>query len=177
MTMTNKERLDSLEINVGAIQDELQKISTGMGDKMNNLETMLQQLTASIHSNRESGSANRDGIVQPNQASVRADHIPPTSLPPEPRPPPEQRPIPQRHVKLDFPRFQGGDPTQWISKAKQYFKYQGIPEDQRVEFAFYHLEDEANEWWQATSKTLRDTELIITWRVFEEEMWARFGPT
>ncbi|ESQ51584.1 hypothetical protein EUTSA_v10017833mg, partial [Eutrema salsugineum] len=59
----------------------------------------------------------------------------------------------QRPVKLQFPQFSGGDPTAWISKVKQYFSYQDTPLEQRVQYASYHLE------------------------VFEEEMWARFGPT
>lgn len=83
----------------------------------------------------------------------------------------------QRHVKLQFPKFNEGDPTSWISKTKQYFAYQNIPQDQRVSFASYHLEDEANEWWQATTKALEEEATPITWDVFEEELWARFGPT
>lgn len=83
----------------------------------------------------------------------------------------------QRHVKLEFPKFKQGDPTSWVSKAKQYFAYQEIPLDRRVNFASYHLEDEANEWWQATSKILGEEGIPVTWEVFEEELWARFGPT
>ena len=76
-----------------------------------------------------------------------------------------------------FPKFQEGDPTAWLSKAKQYFTYQEMPLDRRVSFASYHLEDEANEWWQATSKALHEEHVPVTWDVFEEELWARFGPT
>lgn len=46
-----------------------------------------------------------------------------------------------------------------------------------MSFASYHLEDEANEWWQATAKALEEEATLITWEVFEEEPWARFGQT
>lgn len=83
---------------------------------------------------------------------------------------------PHRNIKLDFPKFQQGDPTAWISKAKQYFDYQDMAQAQRVSFASYHLEDEANEWWQVTSKALGEEQIVITREVFEEELWACFGP-
>ncbi|CAL9238536.1 unnamed protein product [Arabidopsis halleri] len=79
-------------------------------------------------------------------------------------------------MKLDFPRFKGGDPTAWISKANQYFDYNGTPKDQKVQFTSYHMEDEASEWWQAISKALREDGVVTTWPVFEEELWVQFGP-
>lgn len=46
-----------------------------------------------------------------------------------------------------------------------------------VDFVSYHLEDDANEWWQAMSKTLNKDQIRIIWEVFEEELWVLFGPT
>ncbi|RVW64851.1 hypothetical protein CK203_065533 [Vitis vinifera] len=51
------------------------------------------------------------------------------------------------------------------------------PGTQKVQYAAYHLEDEANEWWQATKRAYAEEEAEITWEVFEEELWARFGST
>lgn len=103
-------------------------------------------------------------------------------------PPPGQRPqrtdhyAPANHnhhhrVKLELPWFNGGDPTEWLSKVKQLFTYQEIPEDQYVSFATFHLTEEANEWWMATAKKLKVRPLHANWGVFEEELWIRFGPT
>ncbi|CAA0265790.1 unnamed protein product [Arabidopsis thaliana] len=36
-----------------------------------------------------------------------------------------------RHIKLDCPRFDGGDPTEWMSKLKQYFSFHEVPFEQR----------------------------------------------
>lgn len=52
-----------------------------------------------------------------------------------------------------------------------------MPPDQQVSFTSFHLDGMANEWWQAISKALRVDHIRITWEVFEEELWARFGPT
>lgn len=70
----------------------------------------------------------------------------------------------RRHVKMEFPKFREEDPTSWVSKAKQYFAYQEMPLEQRVSFASYHLEDEANEWWQATSKALDEDGVSVSIR-------------
>ncbi|CAE6071179.1 unnamed protein product [Arabidopsis arenosa] len=40
---------------------------------------------------------------------------------------------------IGYPRFDGGDPTEWLSKLKQYFTLHEIPSEQRVSFASYHL--------------------------------------
>lgn len=80
-------------------------------------------------------------------------------------------------VKLEFLRFSGEDPTEWVSKANHYFNYQGMPLDQQVSFSSYHLDGVANEWWQVISKALREDQIPIRWMVFEEELWGRFGPT
>lgn len=80
-----------------------------------------------------------------------------------------------RHVKLDFPRFHSDDPTECMSKAKQYFAYHEMPRDQRVSFASYHLSEEANEWWQSLTKARRNDPHQIPWEAFETELWTRFG--
>lgn len=81
-----------------------------------------------------------------------------------------------RQFKLEFPKFSDGDPTAWLSKAKQYFSYLDMSYDQRVSFGSYHLNYEANEQWQATTKALNEDQTPITQEVFEAELWARFGP-
>ena len=42
--------------------------------------------------------------------------------------------------------------------------------------AAYHLEGEANQWWQWLRKTLQEERKMISWEKFEEELWAHFGP-
>ena len=80
-------------------------------------------------------------------------------------------------AKLEFPRYYGEDPTEWLNKVGQVFEFQGTVEDQKVSLASFHLEGEANQWWQWLSRNYKDENRIITWRTFMEELWARFGPT
>uniref|UniRef100_A0A2N9GVS5 Integrase catalytic domain-containing protein n=1 Tax=Fagus sylvatica TaxID=28930 RepID=A0A2N9GVS5_FAGSY len=53
-----------------------------------------------------------------------------------------------RPMKLDFPRFKGGDPTAWVYRALQYFHYYQVPEPEKVMHASYHLDEEALVWFQ-----------------------------
>lgn len=166
-------RIEVLETSVGGMQDELVKINAAMNDKFKFMEESFSRLMEAVNGNRESStSAPRvNPRVEVNQnvtAIQRGDNLNHHANP---------NAQPHRFVKLKFPRFQAGDPTSWISKAKQYFSYHELPADQRVNFASYHLEEEANEWWQATAKTLNEENIPITWEVFEEELWARFGPS
>jgi len=49
-----------------------------------------------------------------------------------------------RLVKLDFPHFNGReDPTSWICRAKQFFRFHDTPIADQVELASFHLEGEA----------------------------------
>lgn len=52
-------------------------------------------------------------------------------------------------MKLDFPRFNGReDPTSWICRAKQFFQFHNTSTAKRVFVASFHLEDEAQLWFQ-----------------------------
>lgn len=164
---SNKERLSDLETGLGMVQNEIAQINEGIRA----LEHSFRQTLAEAISGLQEGGSNA-----PRASRRTEDNQPQGSVHRENTNPMGQIMVP-RHVKLEFPKFNEGDPTAWISKAKQYFSYQNIPLDQRVSFASYHLQDEANEWWQATVKALEEAETLITWEVFEEEMWARFGPT
>jgi hypothetical protein len=80
-------------------------------------------------------------------------------------------------AKLDFPRYSGDDPTVWLDRVVQYFDYKQTSEDQRVSLAAFHLESEANQWWQWMKKVYKEERLPITWEAFEKELLIQFGPT
>ena len=54
---------------------------------------------------------------------------------------------------LNFPRFIDIDPTQWLNIVNQYFEFQKIIEDEKVLLTSFHLEGEANQWWQHSLKS------------------------
>ena len=59
----------------------------------------------------------------------------------------------------------------------QRFEFQNTPEAQKVSLASYHLEGEANQWWQWIRRTFQEEGRVLSWMNFEEELWARFGPS
>jgi hypothetical protein len=51
-------------------------------------------------------------------------------------------------AKLEFPRHSDDDPTEWCNRVEQFFEYQDTMAAHKVSLASFHLEDEANQWWQ-----------------------------
>ena len=41
--------------------------------------------------------------------------------------------------------------------------------------ASFHLEREANQWWQWLRKAYHEERNEVTWDIFVEELWSRFG--
>jgi len=80
-------------------------------------------------------------------------------------------------AKLDFPQYSGDDPTEWFNRVDQFFEYQETADNQKVSLALFHLEGEANQWWQWLHRAYKEEGRTVTWEIFEEELWARFGPT
>ncbi|CAL1410951.1 unnamed protein product [Linum trigynum] len=80
-------------------------------------------------------------------------------------------------ARLEFPRFAGEEPGAWFPRVEQFFEYHEVLEEQRVSLASFHLEGEANQWWQWLKRTYKDAGESISWELFAQELWARFGPT
>ena len=80
-------------------------------------------------------------------------------------------------AKLESPKYSKDDPFEWFSWVAQFFKFQGTATDKKVSLASFHLEGEANQWWQWLQRAYREEGRLVTWETFEEELWARFGPT
>lgn len=167
-----KERLDDLEAGLGMVQDKLQKLSTGINDKFRGMEQSfnrtvdesLQHMMEMVMQGRESGSSATCGNQGPDPSIQRGGQTNPFD------PAPTLANL--HHVKIELPRFSGGDLTEWITKAKQYFEYHELPAEQRVSFGSYHLTVEANEWWQALKKARGLTAQQIPWETFE----TMYGP-
>lgn len=182
----NKERLDDLEAGFGLMQEsletvreEIQKGNADFDGKLQRmeksfsrtLEETMNQMRELIATSRESSTSTSRGYrrtEEPNPADQRSENTNPFAL--------TATQGQSRQVKLEFPRFNGGDPEEWVNKAKQYFAYHEIPRDQRVSFASYHLTEEANSWWQAKLKARGFEARQMSWETFEAELWTRFGP-
>jgi hypothetical protein len=68
-------------------------------------------------------------------------------------------------AKLHFPKCNGDDdPTSWICWVEQFFCFQNIPEEKQVHLAAYHLEGEAQLWYQL----FREAYENLTWDSLKE---------
>ncbi|KAH9660406.1 retrotrans gag domain-containing protein [Citrus sinensis] len=80
-------------------------------------------------------------------------------------------------AKLEFPRYSDDNPTEWFNRVNQFFEFQGINNEQKVSLASFHLEGEANQWWQWLRRSYKEEGKEVTWEIFHDELWPRFGPT
>ena len=74
-------------------------------------------------------------------------------------------------AKLEFPKYSGDDPTKWFNRVAQFFEFQSTTENQKVSLASFHLEGEANQWWQWLQCAYEEEGRLVTWESFEEELW------
>lgn len=55
--------------------------------------------------------------------------------------------IQTRAVRLDFPKFNGEDPSGWVYRADQFFNYHQTNPHHRVLLASFHMEGKALVWF------------------------------
>ncbi|RWV91343.1 hypothetical protein GW17_00046374 [Ensete ventricosum] len=58
-------------------------------------------------------------------------------------------------MKVDFPRWEEGDPIRWILHAERYFRFYRTADTTRVEIAAIHLEGDAIQWFNWFKHTHR----------------------
>ncbi|KAG8369142.1 hypothetical protein BUALT_Bualt15G0120600 [Buddleja alternifolia] len=53
-------------------------------------------------------------------------------------------------LRIEFPRFEGDNPRNWITKCNRYFQIiSTIPEEQKVALASVHMGERAELWYQS----------------------------
>ncbi|WJZ90933.1 hypothetical protein VitviT2T_010048 [Vitis vinifera] len=165
---TNKERIEQLEARLGGLQDGMSRMELGLTDKLHQMEETIHRLSEALLSNKEGSSSNtndRNGRVRNNRDNSKEQMGG------------GQQMFLSKLAKLEFPRYSSNDPTEWFNKVDQFFEYQGIPAAQKVSLSSFHLESEASQWWQWLRRSYSEEGKEVAWVDFEEELWARFGPT
>jgi hypothetical protein len=74
---------------------------------------------------------------------------------------------------LDFPKFGGTDPTNWILKAQQFFSYGQIPYNKKVPISAFHMEGKALKWYN----WLMEFGPVNSWEEFVVALKTKFAPS
>lgn len=67
------------------------------------------------------------------------------------------------YVKLEFPKFDGNDVTDWIFKVEQFFELDQTPENSKLRMAGIHFEGKAMSWFKAYERICGR---IMLWKEF-----------
>lgn len=76
-----------------------------------------------------------------------------------------------RSIKLDFPRFDGNNPTGWIYKMNHYFALYPMPEGQKILMSSFYIKGNALIWFEDAE----ETGIFYSWSSFLEALQLRFG--
>nr|GEZ29581.1 gypsy/Ty3 retroelement polyprotein [Tanacetum cinerariifolium] len=89
----------------------------------------------------------------------------------QPRTHPEPNTPYGKLIKIEFPKFSGGDVKDWIYRCKKFFKVDGVVDGKKVQLASMHVFDAALVWYQQYMKKYPDN---TPWEHFEVEVVKRF---
>jgi hypothetical protein len=138
----NKERIKSLEDGMGGLQNSFSRMKIGVNDKLHQIEDDLSKLSEVLLSNQTASvSNNSDPIASSPNGCSRSN--------------------------LEFPRFSRDDPTEWFTRVDQFFEFQSTTKSQKLSLAFFHLQGEANQWWQWLRRSYKEEGREVTWSTFQ----------
>ena len=76
-------------------------------------------------------------------------------------------------MKIEVPRFDGIDVSNWIFKIEYFFQFYNTHEDQRITISSFHLYGPALRWF----KWMHSNGFIESWKGFLRALNLRFGPS
>jgi hypothetical protein len=69
-------------------------------------------------------------------------------------------------------KFDGSDPTGWVTQMEHYFSLHGITDDlSKLRYGVLHLDPERWKWWQWRKKARQG---YLAWTQFVAELYDRF---
>lgn len=144
------ERMVKLEEEVGSLQNGQERLFRELRELMVNMNERFDHLSVNRH----------NGGRGPGPTGVGPSNNQGTYIP--------------RLVKLNFLRFDGSeDPTSWLCRVGQFFDFHNTQEVDHVTLASFHLEGEAQMWYQL----FKEDQTEVHWEAFKEGLLARYGPT
>ncbi|XP_043705332.1 uncharacterized protein LOC122655180 [Telopea speciosissima] len=88
----------------------------------------------------------------------------------------------ERFLKIQLLTFTGISrdsllPVKWIKEMEKAFEFLGCNEEQKISYARYKLQQEAEAWWQITKPILAAAQPVLTWEIFKEAFFGNYFPT
>jgi len=75
-------------------------------------------------------------------------------------------------MRVDVTKFDGSDPTSWVTQMEHYFSLYGITNDlAKLQYGVLHLDQESWQWWQWRKTSCQG---YIAWTQFVTELYERF---
>jgi hypothetical protein len=73
---------------------------------------------------------------------------------------------------VDVTKFDGSDPTGWVTQMEHYFSLYGITDDlAKLRYGFLHLDKERWQWWKSRKTSCQG---YIGWTHFVAELYECF---
>ena len=140
-TTTVDDRMEALEVSTHGLQRQIENQReelSGVRDAMAALTDTIAQLPQDHNNYDNPKNNNEDGSVNHNQGGQNNHGGNTSGLQGG-----NNGEVQSRFVRLDFPRFNGEDPTGWINIAEQFFHYHGTAAIEKVLLTSFHLQGEA----------------------------------
>ncbi|KAJ0044952.1 hypothetical protein Pint_05472 [Pistacia integerrima] len=149
---TNKEiRIEALEAGFNGIQDGMQRLEETVN--------RLSEVFLSTKDNSSNHNNGREGFIRSHREENDGS----------------RQIFSSKMAKLEFPKYAGDDPTKWFNRVAQFFEFQGTADNQKVSLASFHLEGEANQWWQWLRRAYQEEgRLVKALRDYQKE-FERLG--
>ena len=115
--------IQQLQVDVQAIFTQLHDVNFNIDARFSTLMAELQQQRGQDASSSMQNRAEYEGSRGQNTMNLKP-------------------------LRIDVPRFEGGDPQGWIFKIQQYFDFHNASEEQRLKVAPLYFDGEALAWYQ-----------------------------
>ncbi|XP_041020419.1 uncharacterized protein LOC121262051 [Juglans microcarpa x Juglans regia] len=134
-------------------QETQKQMLDAMLQQLNNLAASYEQLAVMVGNQKSGGPSNRQVSNNPLFEWGGGVHA--------------------RSIRIEFPKFDGTEPMEWVLKVEQCFVCFSTLEDQKIRIAFFHMEGKALPWYC----WLRDSSPVHGWENFVTALKMRFGPS
>jgi hypothetical protein len=132
------------------------KVTGELAEVKGELSSLTQWLKQSLGSPSLEQPSHSEGEKSSHNMALHSN-----SLPRDPRLP-----------RVEVNKFDGSDPTGWVTQMEHYFSLHGITDDlAKLRYGVLYLDPEHWKWWQWRRKTCQG---YVSWTQFVAELYDRF---